>query len=146
LSVDDASRVIEALKARFPNIREPKKADICYATQNRQDAVKFMARQVEFVLVVGSPSSSNSNRLREVAEKLGVPAKLIENADSLEKEWFDGIKHIGLTAGASAPENLVQDVVKRLKDWGASSVRTLDGAQENVSFPLPKGLSGVANT
>ncbi|MDH4394378.1 MAG: 4-hydroxy-3-methylbut-2-enyl diphosphate reductase [Limnobacter sp.] len=146
LSVDDASRVIEALKARFPNIREPKKADICYATQNRQDAVKFMARQVEFVLVVGSPSSSNSNRLREVAEKLGVPAKLIENADSLEKEWFDGIKHIGLTAGASAPENLVQDVVKRLKDWGANSVRTLDGAQESVSFPLPKGLSGVANT
>lgn len=146
LSVDDASRVIEALKARFPNIREPKKADICYATQNRQDAVKFMAKQVEFVLVVGSPSSSNSNRLREVAEKLGVPAKLIENADSLEREWFNGIKHIGLTAGASAPENLVQDVVKRLKEWGASSVRTLDGAQENVSFPLPKGLSGVANT
>lgn len=143
LSVDDASRVIEALKARFPNIREPKKADICYATQNRQDAVKFMAKQVEFVLVVGSPSSSNSNRLREVAEKLGVPAKLIENADSLEREWFNGIKHIGLTAGASAPENLVQDVVKRLKEWGASSVRTLDGAQENVSFPLPKGLSGV---
>lgn len=143
LSVDDASLVINALKTRFPNIREPKKADICYATQNRQDAVKFMARQVEFVLVVGSPSSSNSNRLREVAEKLGVPAKLIENADSLERGWFEGVKHIGLTAGASAPENLVQDVVKRLKDWGASSVRTLDGAQENVSFPLPKGLSGI---
>lgn len=141
LSVDDASLVIDALKRRFPNIREPKKADICYATQNRQDAVKFMARQVEFVLVVGSPSSSNSNRLREVAEKLGVPAKLIENAESLEKSWFDGIRHIGLTAGASAPEHLVQDVVKRLKDWGASSVRTLDGAQENVSFPLPKGLN-----
>lgn len=143
LSVDDASLVIAALKARFPNIREPKKADICYATQNRQDAVKFMARQVEFVLVVGSPSSSNSNRLREVAEKLGVPAKLIENADCLNRDWFNGIKHIGLTAGASAPESLVQDVVKRLKDWGANSVRTLDGAQENVSFPLPKGLSGI---
>lgn len=143
LSVDDASLVIDALKARFPKIREPKKADICYATQNRQDAVKFMARQVEFVLVVGSPSSSNSNRLREVAEKLGVPAKLIENADSLNKDWFDGIKHIGLTAGASAPESLVQDVIKRLKDWGANSVRTLDGAQENVAFPLPKGLSGI---
>ncbi len=118
LSVDDASKVITALKAKFPDIREPKKADICYATQNRQDAVKFMARQVDLVLVVGSPSSSNSNRLREVAEKLGVPAKLIENADSLERDWFDGVKHIGLTAGASAPEHLVQGVVKRLKEWG----------------------------
>ena len=141
LSVDDASRVIAALKAKFPDIREPKKADICYATQNRQDAVKFMARQVDLVLVVGSPSSSNSNRLREVAEKLGVPAKLIENADSLEKGWFDNVKHIGLTAGASAPEHLVQGVVKRLKEWGALSVRNLEGVEENIAFPMPKGLN-----
>jgi 4-hydroxy-3-methylbut-2-en-1-yl diphosphate reductase len=140
LSVDDASKVITALKAKFPDIREPKKADICYATQNRQDAVKFMARQVDLVLVVGSPSSSNSNRLREVAEKLGVPAKLIENADSLERDWFDGVKHIGLTAGASAPEHLVQGVVKRLKEWGALSVRNMEGVEENIAFPMPKGL------
>lgn len=141
LSVDDASRVIAALKSKFPEIREPKKADICYATQNRQDAVKFMARQVDLVLVVGSPSSSNSNRLREVAEKLGVPAKLIENADSLERAWFDGVKHIGLTAGASAPEHLVQGVVKRLKEWGALSVRNMEGVEENIAFPMPKGLN-----
>ncbi|MCR2747795.1 4-hydroxy-3-methylbut-2-enyl diphosphate reductase [Limnobacter parvus] len=141
LSVDDASRVIAALKAKFPDIREPKKADICYATQNRQDAVKFMARQVDLVLVVGSPSSSNSNRLREVAEKLGVPAKLIENSDCLQQEWFEGVKHIGLTAGASAPEHLVQGVVKRLKEWGALSVRNLEGVEENIAFPMPKGLN-----
>jgi 4-hydroxy-3-methylbut-2-en-1-yl diphosphate reductase len=141
LSVDDASKVITALKAKFPDIREPKKADICYATQNRQDAVKFMARQVDLVLVVGSPSSSNSNRLREVAEKLGVPAKLIENADSLERDWFEGVKHIGLTAGASAPEHLVQGVVKRLKEWGALSVRNMEGVEENIAFPMPKGLN-----
>lgn len=141
LSVDDASRVINALKAKFPDIREPKKADICYATQNRQDAVKFMARQVDLVLVVGSPSSSNSNRLREVAEKLGVPAKLIENADCLQQEWFEGVKHIGLTAGASAPEHLVQGVVKRLKEWGALSVRNMEGVEENIAFPMPKGLN-----
>ena len=140
LSVDDASKVIAALKSKFPDIREPKKADICYATQNRQDAVKFMARQVDLVLVVGSPSSSNSNRLREVAEKLGVPAKLIENADSLEQCWFEGVKHIGLTAGASAPEHLVQGVVKRLKEWGALSVRNMEGVEENIAFPMPKGL------
>lgn len=141
LSVDDASKVIAALKARFPHIREPKKADICYATQNRQDAVKFMARRVDLVLVVGSPSSSNSNRLREVAEKLGVPAKLIENSDCLQEEWFEGVKHIGLTAGASAPEHLVQGVVKRLKEWGAVSVRNLEGVEENIAFPMPKGLN-----
>jgi 4-hydroxy-3-methylbut-2-en-1-yl diphosphate reductase len=141
LSVDDASKVIAALKAKFPNIREPKKADICYATQNRQDAVKFMARQVDLVLVVGSPSSSNSNRLREVAEKLGVPAKLIENADCLQQQWFDGVKHVGLTAGASAPEHLVQGVVKRLKEWGALSVRNLEGVEENIAFPMPRGLT-----
>lgn len=140
LSVDDAAKVIAALKARFPQIREPKKADICYATQNRQDAVKFMARKVDFVLVVGSPTSSNSNRLREVAEKLGVPARLIENADAIDPAWLQGKKHIGLTAGASAPENVVQEVVARLKQWGASKVTTLEGAEENVSFPLPKVL------
>lgn len=142
LSVDDASKVIAALKAKYPNIREPKKADICYATQNRQDAVKFMAKQVDFVLVVGSSSSSNSNRLREVAEKLGVPAKLIETADSLDRAWFEHVKHIGLTAGASAPEHVVQAVVKRLKEWGATSVRTLAGVEEHIAFPLPKGLNG----
>ena len=100
-----------------------------------------MARQVDLVLVVGSPSSSNSNRLREVAEKLGVPAKLIENADSLERAWFDSVKHIGLTAGASAPEHLVQGVVKRLKEWGALSVRNMEGVEENIAFPMPKGLN-----
>lgn len=141
LSVDDATRVIAALKAKFPDIREPKKADICYATQNRQDAVKFMAQKVGFVLVVGSPSSSNSNRLREVAEKLGVPAKLIENADCLQQAWFEGIKRVGLTAGASAPEHLVQGVVKRLKEWGALSVQNLEGVEENIAFPMPKGLN-----
>jgi 4-hydroxy-3-methylbut-2-enyl diphosphate reductase len=145
LSVDDASKVIAALKAKYPNIREPKKADICYATQNRQDAVKFMAKQVDFVLVVGSSSSSNSNRLREVAEKLGVAAKLIETADNLDRAWFDHVKHIGLTAGASAPEHVVQSVVKRLKEWGATSVRTLDGVEEHIAFPLPKGLTGPSS-
>ncbi len=146
LSVDDASRVIMALKAKFPLIREPKRADICYATQNRQDAVKLMAKQVELVLVVGSLSSSNSNRLREVAEKLGVPAKLIENADSLQREWFEGVNHVGLTAGASAPESLVQGVIKRLKEWGALSVRNLGGVEENVAFPMPKGLNQRVNS
>lgn len=145
LSVDDAAKVIAALKARFPQIREPKKADICYATQNRQDAVKFMARKVDFVLVVGSPTSSNSNRLREVAEKLGVTARLIENADAIDPVWLQGKKHIGLTAGASAPEKVVQEVVARLKQWGASKVTTLEGAEENVSFPLPKGLANKAS-
>ena len=141
LSIDDTAKVIDALRTKFPKIQGPRKDDICYATQNRQDAVKFMARQVDLVLVVGSPSSSNSNRLREVAEKLGVPAKLIENADSLEKGWFDNVKHIGLTAGASAPEHLVQGVVKRLKEWGALSVRNLEGVEENIAFPMPKGLN-----
>lgn len=145
LSVDDAARVIAALKNRFPHIKEPKKADICYATQNRQDAVKFMARQVDFVLVVGSPNSSNSNRLREVAEKLGVPARLIENELDMQRDWFTDIRHVGLTAGASAPESVVQAVVKQLKAWGAQSVRTLEGAEEHVAFPLPKGLGTAAD-
>ncbi len=142
LSVDDAAEVLAALKARFPKIAEPKKADICYATQNRQDAVKFMAPQVDLVLVVGSQSSSNSNRLREVAEKLGVPARLIDNADALEASWLEGKQVIGVTAGASAPEHLVNSLIQRLKAAGAVSVRTLDGVEEHVAFPLPKGLSG----
>ncbi len=141
LSVDDASEVMAALKQRFPAIVEPKKADICYATQNRQDAVKVMAPQVDLVLVVGSQSSSNSNRLREVAEKLGVPAMLIDNADALQDSWIQGRQRVGITAGASAPEHLVQAVVQRLKALGAVSVRTLPGVQEHVAFPLPRGLN-----
>ncbi|MFN7836117.1 MAG: 4-hydroxy-3-methylbut-2-enyl diphosphate reductase [Burkholderiaceae bacterium] len=141
LSVDDAADVVGALKKRFPSIAEPKKADICYATQNRQEAVKLMASQVDFVLVIGSPSSSNSNRLREVAEKLGVPARLIDDADSLDPAWLEGKLRIGITAGASAPEHLVQQLVARLKMLGVLSVKTLPGAEENVAFPLPRGLS-----
>lgn len=141
LSVDDTIELIAALKKRFPTIAEPKKGDICYATQNRQDAVKFMAPQCDLVLVLGSPNSSNSNRLREVAEKMGVPAYLVENASALQANWLLGKKRIGLTAGASAPEVLVQEVITRLKTLGAPSVRTLDGIEEHVAFPLPKGLS-----
>ena len=141
LSVDDTIEVIAALKKRFPAISEPKKGDICYATQNRQDAVKFMAPQCDLVIVLGSPNSSNSNRLREVAEKMGVPAYLVENADVLQAAWLVGKKRIGLTAGASAPEVLVQEVIARLKSLGAPSVRTLEGIEEHVAFPLPKGLN-----
>ena len=141
LSVDDAAEIVAALRKRFPTIAEPKKADICYATQNRQDAVKVLAPQVDLVLVVGSPSSSNSNRLREVAEKLGVPAQLVDNADAVQPEWLLGKTRIGITAGASAPEHLVEGLIARLKSLGANSVRTLPGVEENVAFPLPKGLS-----
>ncbi len=140
LSVDDAALVVQALRDRFPSIAEPKKADICYATQNRQDAVKILAPQVDFVLVVGSPSSSNSNRLREVADKLGVPAQLIDDASDLRSEWIEGRSRIGITAGASAPEHLVEALIARLKELGATSVRTLPGVEERVAFPLPKGL------
>jgi 4-hydroxy-3-methylbut-2-en-1-yl diphosphate reductase len=140
LSVDDTADVIAALKERFPNIIEPKKADICYATTNRQEAVKFMAPQVEVVIVVGSPNSSNSNRLREVAEKKGTPAYMVDNADAIDPAWVQGRKRVGVTAGASAPEVLVTAVVDRLKELGTASVRVLDGAIENVTFPLPKGL------
>jgi 4-hydroxy-3-methylbut-2-enyl diphosphate reductase len=140
LSIDDTADVIAALKSRFPNISEPKKADICYATTNRQEAVKFMAPQVDMVLVVGSPNSSNSNRLREVAEKRGVPAYMVDNASQIDPDWVRGKRRIGLTAGASAPEVLVQAVIDRLKECGAQSVRTLEGVEENVTFPLPKGL------
>ena len=140
LSVDDAAEIMAAVKARFPNVREPKQQDICYATQNRQDAVKLMAPQVDVVIVVGSPTSSNSNRLREVAHKLGTAAYMVDSADELKREWFDGKTRIGLTAGASAPEVLVQQVIERLKRLGALSVRKLDGIEETVKFPLPKGL------
>jgi 4-hydroxy-3-methylbut-2-enyl diphosphate reductase len=141
LSVDDAADVIAALKQKFPNIVEPKKGDICYATTNRQEAVKFMAPQVEVVIVVGSPNSSNSNRLREVAEKKGADAYMVDNASEINPAWLEGKLRIGVTAGASAPEVLVQAVIDRLKELGAKSVRTLDGVEEGVTFPLPKGLS-----
>ena len=142
LSVDDTAEIIAALKARFPNIVEPKKGDICYATTNRQEAVKFMAPQVEVVIVVGSPNSSNSNRLREVADKMGTPAYMVDNAAGIDPAWIAGKKRIGVTAGASAPEVLVQAVIERLKALGAASVRALEGVEENVTFPLPKGLDG----
>ncbi|GAB3190446.1 4-hydroxy-3-methylbut-2-enyl diphosphate reductase [Hydrogenophaga aquatica] len=140
LSVDDAAEITAAVKARFPQIREPKQQDICYATQNRQDAVKLMSRQVDAVVVVGSPTSSNTNRLRELAERLGVPAHMVEDASELRDEWFTGRTRVGVTAGASAPEDLVQGVVQRLKALGAVSVRSLDGVRETTKFPLPKGL------
>ncbi len=141
LSVDDASRVVEALRARFPDIRGPKKDDICYATQNRQDAVKTLTAQCDLVIVVGSPNSSNSNRLREVAAKAGTAAYMVDNAGQLEAAWLDGKSNIGVTAGASAPEVLVEGVVARLRELGASRVIALDGVAENVNFPLPKGLA-----
>lgn len=141
LSMDDAAQVVDALKQRFPDIAEPKKADICYATQNRQDAVKVMAPQCDLVLVVGSANSSNSNRLREVAERLGVQAHLIDDADSIDPAWLEGRSRIGVTAGASAPDVLVREVIARLKLLGAVSVRTLPGEPEGVAFPLPKGLA-----
>ncbi len=144
LSLDDAAAVIAALKRRFRRIAEPKKADICYATQNRQDAVRFLAPQVDIVIVVGSPNSSNSNRLREVAERFGVPAHLVDTAAQLDPAWFEGRRRVGVTAGASAPEVLVDELLAALKELGAGSVRTLDGVSEDVVFPMPKGLSRVA--
>jgi 4-hydroxy-3-methylbut-2-enyl diphosphate reductase len=143
LSLDDAAAVIAALKQRFPDIAEPKKADICYATQNRQDAVKFMAPQVDLVIVVGSPNSSNSNRLREVAERVGVPSYLIDSAAELDPTWLQGHRRVGVTAGASAPEVLVNEVLAALKQHGAGSVRVLDGVSEDVVFPMPRGLGRV---
>ena len=140
LSVDDTIDIIAALKARFPSIAEPKKGDICYATTNRQHAVKFMAIEADLVIVVGSPSSSNSTRLREVAEKKGALAFMVDNAREIDPAWLEGRRRIGVTAGASAPEVLVKEVVARLKSLGATSVRELDGVEENVTFPLPKGL------
>ena len=141
LSVDDAATIVEALRRRFPAIVGPKKDDICYATQNRQDAVKFMAPRCDVVIVVGSPNSSNSNRLREVAEQLRVPAYMVDNAAELDPAWLAGHPRVGVTAGASAPEVLVQEVIDRLKELGAGSVRQLEGVEENVVFPMPRGLS-----
>ena len=140
LSVDDAAQVLAAVKQRFPNVREPKRQDICYATQNRQDAVKVLTPQVDVVIVVGSPTSSNSNRLRELAGRLGKPAYMIDDASGLDPAWFQGAQRVGLTAGASAPDVLVQQVISRLRELGAVAVRKLDGVQETVHFPLPKGL------
>ena len=140
LSVDDAADIAAAIKARFPNARQPKMQDICYATQNRQDAVKVMSPQVDVVIVVGSPTSSNSNRLREVARKLGTESYMVDNADELQAEWFEGRQRVGLTAGASAPEILVSQVIDRIKALGAVSVRKMAGIEETVKFPLPKGL------
>ena len=143
LSVDDTKGIITTLKQRFPKITEPKKADICYATQNRQDAVKVLAPQVDVVIVVGSPNSSNSNRLRELAEKMGVSAYMVDNADDVQVAWFVNVQKIGVTAGASAPEVLVESVLNRIKELGASSLSVLEGVEESVKFPLPKGLSGL---
>ncbi len=142
LSVDDAAAIVAALKRRFPEITGPRRDDICYATQNRQDAVKFLAPQCDVVIVVGSPNSSNSNRLREVAAHLGIPAYMIDRADELQPGWVEGKRHVGVTAGASAPEVLVQQVIERLRQLGAAKVRELDGAVESVMFPLPRGLTG----
>ena len=140
LSVDDAAEIVAAVKARFPMVREPKQQDICYATQNRQDAVKLLSPQVDVVIVVGSPTSSNSNRLREVARKLGTESYMVDSAEELQPHWFEGRQRVGLTAGASAPDLLVRQVVDRIRALGAVSVRTLAGTPETVKFPLPKGL------
>ncbi|MBB3102823.1 4-hydroxy-3-methylbut-2-enyl diphosphate reductase [Azomonas macrocytogenes] len=140
LSMDDTARVIDALRKRFPEIGGPRKDDICYATQNRQDAIKQLASECNLLLVVGSPNSSNSNRLRELAERLGTPAHLIDNVEDLKREWFADVEHVGITAGASAPEILVQRVIEQLRGWGGSSVDELDGQVENVTFSIPKEL------
>ena len=140
LSVDDAAEITAAVLARFPTVREPKQQDICYATQNRQDAVKLLSPQVDLVIVVGSPTSSNSNRLRELAQRLGTTSYMVDSAAELRPEWFDGIARVGLTAGASAPEILVREVIDRIKALGAVSVRKLSGIEETIKFPLPKGL------
>jgi len=140
LSVDDAAEILQAVKLRFPKVREPKQQDICYATQNRQDAVKLMAPQIDVLVVVGSPTSSNSNRLRELGSRMGADSYMIDSAEELQNEWFVGKHRVGLTAGASAPEVLVQDVIHRLRALGATSIRKLDGVTETIKFPLPKGL------
>ena len=144
LSMDDAARIVAALKRRFPAIVGPKKDDICYATQNRQDAVKILAPKCDVVIVVGSPNSSNSNRLREVAKNLGREAYLVDRAEEVRAEWVAGKRTVGVTAGASAPEVLVKDVLRRLEELGAARVRELEGIRESVTFPLPKGLTAPA--
>jgi len=143
LSVDDAAAIVGALKERFPAITGPKKDDICYATQNRQDAVKFMSPQCDVVIVVGSANSSNSNRLREVAQSRGIAAYMVDNAPQLKAEWVAGKRRVGVTAGASAPEVLVQEVIEKLRELGAERVTALEGIEERVVFPLPKGLAAV---
>ena len=140
LSVDDTQAIIDALRERFPEIVGPKHDDICYATQNRQDAVRELAERVDLVLVVGSENSSNSNRLRELAEKQGVPAYLVDGAEHIRREWLEGVNAVGVTAGASAPESLVTGVVRQLQEWGAGEARNLDGIAENMEFALPKEL------
>ncbi len=140
LSVDDAADISAAVMARFPSVQSPKQQDICYATQNRQDAVKIMSPQVDIMIVVGSPTSSNSNRLAELARKLGVASYMVDNAAELQTAWFEGKSRVGLTAGASAPEVLVREVIDRIRALGAVSVRKMDGIEETVKFPLPKGL------
>jgi 4-hydroxy-3-methylbut-2-enyl diphosphate reductase len=144
LSVDDAAEILAAVKRRFPDVREPKQQDICYATQNRQDAVKVLAPTVDVVIVVGSPTSSNSNRLRELAQRLGTDAYMVDAPDDLKPEWFEGKFRVGLTAGASAPDVLVQQVIVRLRALGAVSVRKLAGVEETTHFPLPMGLGDKA--
>jgi 4-hydroxy-3-methylbut-2-enyl diphosphate reductase len=146
LSVDDAARIVAALKLRFPEIRGPKRDDICYATQNRQDAVKFMAPRCDVVIVVGSPNSSNSNRLREVAQNMGVDAYMVDSAEDLKPEWIAGKPRVGVTAGASAPEVLVNALIERLQELGAKSVRPLEGIAEHVVFTLPRELARDRST
>jgi 4-hydroxy-3-methylbut-2-enyl diphosphate reductase len=140
LSIDDTAKVIDALRQKYPHIQGPRKDDICYATQNRQDAVRDLAEKCDVVLVVGSPNSSNSNRLRELAERMGKTAYLVDNAEQLQPDWFQSITKVGVTAGASAPEILIKQVIQRLQDWGAESPEELDGREENVTFSLPKEL------
>jgi 4-hydroxy-3-methylbut-2-enyl diphosphate reductase len=140
LSVDDTQRVVEALRRRFPALASPRKEDICYATQNRQDAVKRLVEQCDLILVVGSPTSSNSNRLREIAEKAGIPGYLVDGPDDLQREWFDGKQAVGVTAGASAPEVLVERVVQRIREWGGQAPMNLVGQPENIVFSLPREL------
>ena len=140
LSMDDTARVIDALREKFPSIQGPRKDDICYATQNRQDAVKDLASRCEVVLVVGSPNSSNSNRLRELAERMNCRAYLIDNASEMDKSWLDGVQSIGVTAGASEPEVLIKEVLQKLQDWGGDLPSELSGIEENVTFSLPKAL------
>lgn len=140
LSMDDTATIIDALRAKFPNIQGPRKDDICYATQNRQDAVKTLSQQCDVVIVVGSPNSSNSNRLRELAERMGCQAYLVDHVDQLQAQWFDGVQAIGVTAGASAPDILVQQVIRGLEDIGADKLIELDGVKENITFSIPKEL------
>ncbi|MFZ2651992.1 MAG: 4-hydroxy-3-methylbut-2-enyl diphosphate reductase [Burkholderiaceae bacterium] len=144
LSVDDAAEILAAVKRRFPAVREPKRQDICYATQNRQDAVKVLAREVDIVVVVGSPTSSNSNRLRELAQRLGTPAYMVDAPSDLRPQWFEGKRSVGLTAGASAPDVLVQQVIAQLRSLGVLSIRKLNGVRETIHFPLPMGLGDKA--